>query len=99
MALSAMTRNLARFVLVVGGVLVSLVLLMSIGIAVAMRNILEGPQLHDVAGRSVSGPAAGVAVLLLLIAAVVAARSSFNTRRGPRESLSAPASRPSPSRF
>ena len=71
MALAAMTRNLARFVLVAGGVLVSLVLLMSVGIGVAVRNTLEGPQMHEVTGRVVSGPAAGAAMLLLLIAAVV----------------------------
>ena len=71
MALSSLTRDLARFVLVAGGVLVSLVLLMSIGIAVAMRNLNEGPQLHEVTVRSVPGPTAGVAMLLLLIAAAV----------------------------
>ncbi len=71
MSLSAVTRNLARFVLVAGGVLVSLVLLMSIVIAVSMRNLNDGPQLGIVAGRSVSGPAEGVVALLLLIAAAV----------------------------
>ncbi len=71
MALSAMTRNLARFVLVAGALLVSLMLLMSIWIAVAIRNSLEGPQLHEVTGRLVSGPAAGVAMVLLLLAAVL----------------------------
>ena len=68
MALSSLTRDLARFILVAGGLLVSLVLLMSVGIALAMRNINEGPQLHEVTGRSASGPAADVAMLLVLIA-------------------------------
>jgi hypothetical protein len=70
MALAAITRNLARFVLVAGAVLVSLILLMSIGIAVTMRELLEGPRLHEVTDRVVSGPAEDVAMLLLLIAAV-----------------------------
>jgi hypothetical protein len=71
MALSALTRNLARFALVAGGVLVSLVLLFSIMIAVAMRNIPDGPQLSDVTGRPASSATAGVVLLLLLITAVV----------------------------
>jgi hypothetical protein len=71
MALSAVTRNLARFALVAGGVLVSFVLLISIAIAVAMRNTPDGPQLSDVTSRSVSSATAGVVLLLLLITAVV----------------------------
>jgi hypothetical protein len=71
MALSAVTRNLARFALVAGGVLVSFVLLISVAIAVAMRNIPDGPQLSDVTSRSASSATAGVVLLLLLITAVV----------------------------
>jgi hypothetical protein len=71
MALASLTRDLARFILVTGGVLVSLVVLMSIGISVAMRSINETPQLHEVTGRLVSGPAEDVAMLLFVIAAAV----------------------------
>jgi hypothetical protein len=69
MALSSLTRDLARFILVSGAVLVSFVVLMSIAIGVAMRNINREQQLHEVTGRSASGPNDGVAMLLLLIAA------------------------------
>jgi hypothetical protein len=81
MALSAVTRNLARFALAGGGVLASLVLLFSIMIAVAMRNMPDGPQLGVVTNRSVSSPTAGVVMLLLLItAAVVLLVVQYRTR-------------------
>lgn len=72
MALSAVTRNLARFALVAGSVLVALVLLINITIAVMIRNMPDGPQLTAVDVRSVATPAGGAAMLLLLIMAAVA---------------------------
>jgi hypothetical protein len=71
MALAAMTRTLAGFVLVAGGVLLSLILLISIEIAIAMRGIRDGPQLNEVTNRTVPDSTAGVVVLLLLMTAVV----------------------------
>lgn len=72
MALSATTRNLARFALVAGGVLMALALLINIVIAVMIRNMSDGPQLTVVTGRSVPSPTAGVVMLLLLIIAPAA---------------------------
>ncbi len=81
MALSATTRDLARFALVAGGVLVGLVLLVSTSLAVMLRSMPDGPQLSVVTGRAVSGPAAGVVMLLLLIvAAVVPLVVQYRTR-------------------
>jgi hypothetical protein len=81
MALSSLTRNLARFVLLTGGLLASLVLLFSVMIAVAMRDMSGGPRLSVVASRPVLSPAADVVSLLLLItAAVVAVVVQYRTR-------------------
>ena len=81
MALSATTRDLARFALVGGGVLVALVLLVSTSLAVMLRSMPDGPQLSAVTGRAASGPAAGVVMLLLLItAAVVPLVVQYRTR-------------------
>jgi hypothetical protein len=71
MALAAVTRTLAGFVLVVGGVLLSLILLISIGIAMAVRNIPDGPQLNEVTSRPVPDSTAAVVMLLLLMTAMV----------------------------
>lgn len=81
MALSALTRNLARFVLLAGGLLASFVFVISVMLAVAMRNMSGGPQLGVVASRQVSSPTADVVSLLLLItAAVVALVVQYRTR-------------------
>ena len=81
MALSATTRDLARFALAAGGMLVTFVLLVSTSFAVMLRNMPDGPQLSVVTGRSVSGPAAAVVtVLLLIVAAVVQLVVQYRTR-------------------
>jgi hypothetical protein len=89
MALSATTRNLARFVLVVGGVLVSFVLLISITMAVLMRSMSDGPQWSAVTNRSVPSPTAGVVMLLLLIAAPAVLLAIQYRTRSTRFSVSA----------
>ena len=81
MALSTMTRDLARFALAAGGVLLTFVLVVSTSLAVMLRNMPDGPQLSVVTGRSVSGPAAAVVtVLLLIVAAVVQLVVQYRTR-------------------
>jgi hypothetical protein len=81
MGLSAATRNLARFALAAGGVLVGFALLINIAIAVLIRDMPGGPQLTVVTGRSVSSPTAGIVVLLLLIiAAVLQLAVQYRTR-------------------
>jgi hypothetical protein len=72
MALSTTTRNLARFALVAGSVLVALVLLINIAIAVMLRSFTDGPELTVMTGRSVASPTADVVMLMLLIIAAVA---------------------------
>jgi hypothetical protein len=89
MALSAVTRNLARFALVAGGVLVSFVLLISITIAVAMRNLPDRPDLSDVTARSESSATPAVVLLLLLITAVVIPLVIQYRTRSTRDSLAA----------
>jgi hypothetical protein len=71
MALSATTRTLARFALVVGAVMVGFVLLVSTSFAVMLRSMPDGPELSVVTGRAASGPAGSVVMLLLLIMAAV----------------------------
>ncbi len=70
--LSTVTRNLARFALVAGSILIALVLLINVSIVILMRNTFDGPQLTAVTGRSIQNPTQGVIGLLLLIAAAVA---------------------------
>ena len=89
MALSALTRNLARFALLAGGLLASLVLVISVMLAVAMRSISDGPQLGVVASRPVSSPTADVVSLLLLITALVVALAVQYRTRSTRLSVSA----------
>ena len=96
MALSSLTRDLARFVLAAGAVLVSFILLMSIGIGVAMRNVTEGPRLHEVTERSAVGPADGVVDAAVADRGGRRCRSSCNTAPGRRDSPQAQASQHSP---
>jgi hypothetical protein len=71
MVLSALTRSIARFALVVGGVLVGGVLLLYVVLAVMIGSVSEGPRLEDVTVRAVPDPAVPVVMLLLLIAAAI----------------------------
>jgi hypothetical protein len=71
MALAAITRDFGRFALVAGGLLVAFVLLVSTSLAVMFGTLPDGPQLSVVSGPVVSGPAAAVVMLLLLIASAV----------------------------
>jgi hypothetical protein len=87
-ALSATTRNLARFALVVGGLLVSLVLLMNIMVVIAMRNMGDDT-LDDVIGRSTSSPVTGVALLLVVLAVAYVLIVMQYTRTSARRSVSA----------
>jgi hypothetical protein len=81
MALATTTRNLARFALVVGSVLVGFLLLINTLIAVLMRNMPDGPQLTTVSGRSVGSPTVGVLMLtLLIVAALVQVVVQYRTR-------------------
>ena len=81
MALSATTRTLAGFALVVGSMLVALVLLLNIVVAVMVRNMPEGPRLTVVAGRSVANPTGAVIMLTVVIAAAIAQLSvQYRTR-------------------
>src|SRR5688572_13798244 len=59
MALSTTTRNLSRFALAAGSVLVAFVLLINVVIAVLIRNLPGGPELTVMTSRSVPSPAAG----------------------------------------
>jgi hypothetical protein len=81
MALASTTRNLARFALVTGSVLVALVLLIYIAIAVMIRSMPAGPQLTEVTGRTVPSPTGGVVlVVLITIAAIVQLVVQYRTR-------------------
>ena len=70
MAMAAMTRNLARFVLAAGALLVSLILLISIGTAVVIQTSRRTTSGTGDRPRGV-GSRRGVAMLLLLLAAVL----------------------------
>jgi hypothetical protein len=89
MALSTTTRNLARFALVAGSVLVGFGLLINIVIAVMIRNLPDGPQLTAMTPRSVSSPTPGVVLLLLLIIAAVLQILLQYRMRSARASVSA----------
>ena len=81
MALATMTRNLARFALVSGSVLVALVLLFNIAIAVMIRNMPDRPELTGMSGRAVESAIPAVAMLIFLsLAAVVLVVVQYRTR-------------------
>ena len=69
MALSSVTRNLARLAVVAGSVLIGLILLLNVMIAVMMRRMGDGPRMVDVVPRTEPSPAGFVVMLLLTIAA------------------------------
>jgi hypothetical protein len=69
MALSSLTRNLARLALVAGSVMIGLILLLNLTIAVMMRRLDDGPQMVEVIPRTESSPIAFVLMLLLIIVA------------------------------
>jgi hypothetical protein len=89
MALSTVTRNLARFALAAGSVLVGFGLLINIVIAMMIRNLPDGPQLTAMTPRSVGSPTAGVVLLLLLIIAAVLQILMQYRMRSARASISA----------
>jgi len=68
MAVSAVTRNLSRSALVVGGALVGFVLLINVVIAVLIRSMASGPLLNPVTGRGQPSPTGFVITTLFLIA-------------------------------
>lgn len=70
MALSSVTRNLARLAVVAGSVLIGLILLLNVMITVMMRRMDDGPQMVDVVPRTEGSPVGFVVTLLLTIAAV-----------------------------
>jgi hypothetical protein len=70
MALSSVTKNLARLAVVAGSVLIGLILLLNVIIAVMMRRMADGPQMVDVIPRTETSPVGLVVTLLLTIAAV-----------------------------
>jgi hypothetical protein len=72
MAVSAITRNLARLALVGGSLLAGLVLLLNITIAVMVRNLPDGPQLVAVSARTMPSPAGGVVMMIVLTGAAIA---------------------------
>ena len=66
---SSVTKNLARFALVAGSVLIGLILFLNLLIAVMMRRLDDGPQMVEVIPRTESSPIGAVVMLLLIIAA------------------------------
>jgi len=72
MTLSVLTSNLAHFALAVGGVLVSVVLLLNVLLAVALRTLPDGPQLSIVGPRSMASAIPVYTALMLLSAAAIA---------------------------
>jgi hypothetical protein len=81
MALAAITRNLARLALIAGSLLVGLSLLLNVMIAVMLRDLPDGPRLIEVTPRTMSSPAAGVAILLMLIGTAIAfVAAQYRTR-------------------
>ena len=73
MALAALTRNLARFALVAGGLLLVLGMLANVGLIVAMRMIPSGPEIHEVGPRVAGGSSLGEAIPLIGLMAALAA--------------------------
>ena len=71
-ALATMTRDLPRFAMAAGGILVALVLVLNVVLAVAMRNRFDGPQLTPIDVRSRDAGISAIAFVVLLIAAAVA---------------------------
>jgi len=69
MALSSVTRNLARLAVAAGSVLIGLILLLNVMIAVMMRRMDDGPRMVDVVPRTETSPVGFVVMLLLTIAA------------------------------
>ncbi len=59
MALSSLTKNLARLALVAGSVMIGLILLLNLMIAVMMRRLDDGPQMVEVIPRTESSPIGG----------------------------------------
>jgi hypothetical protein len=88
-ALSSLTRNLARLALVAGSLLVGLILLLNIVIAILMRNMAEGPQMSEVAGRAASSPAGFIVLLLATTAAAFALITVQYRTRSIRTSVAA----------
>jgi hypothetical protein len=72
MTLAAITPNLARFALAVGGLLVGVVLLINVTVTVMFRNLTNGPQLSDVTARSTQSAAAPLTLMTLLIMSAAA---------------------------
>jgi hypothetical protein len=72
MALSSLTKNLARLALVAGSVLIGLILLLNLVIAVMVRGLADGPQMDDVIPRMTASSIGPVLALLLTIAALFA---------------------------
>jgi hypothetical protein len=70
MALSSVTKNLARLALVAGSVLIGLILLFNLMIVLMMRRMDDGPQMVDVVPRTETSPVGFVVTLLLTIVAV-----------------------------
>jgi len=70
LALGALTRTLAGFAIVAGGLLLAVGVLMNVGLIFAMRMLEEGPQIYEVHPRLVSSAAAPVVILTAWIAAL-----------------------------
>lgn len=89
MALAATTRNLARFALVVGSVLVALVLFINVAIAVLVRSMSQDPKVTVVTARLHEGAIAGAVMVLLLIAAAAVQIAVQYRTRSTRASVTA----------
>jgi hypothetical protein len=82
MAVAAVTRNLARYSLVIAGALVGVVLVINVVIAVLIRSMPDGPQLNGVTERTEPSSYGGVVLMLLVIvAAGVQLLVQYRTRR------------------
>jgi hypothetical protein len=87
MALSSLTRNLARLALVAGSLLTGLILLLNLSIAVMVRRVDDGPQMVDVIPRMDASPIGPVVALLLIIGAVFASIAVQYRTRSVRTSV------------
>ena len=87
MGLSTVTRNLARFALAAGSILMAFVLLINVLLAYMIRNISDGPQLTVLTGRKFTDATTGVVMLMLLIAAAVVQIVVQYRTRSPRTSV------------
>ena len=88
-AISSVTRNLARLALVAGSLLLGVILLLNIAIAMMMRQVAEGPKMIELSARAAGGTIGFVVFLVLTIAAVSAQIALQYRTRSVRTSVAA----------